>query len=111
MRDVGRVMGMPYGFCDTLAKLVPFEVGMTLEKALAQDDELRRRFKNEAEVTQLIENGLRLEGMPRNAGKHAGGLLDALQSLGPCAVHRRSFARWKRRADATVIKENHWKKR
>ena len=81
VRDVGRVMGMPYGFCDTLAKLVPFEVGMTLEKALAQDDELRRRFKNEAEVTQLIENGLRLEGIPRNAGKHAGGLVIAPEPI------------------------------
>ena len=77
VRDVGRVMGMPYGFCDTLAKLVPFEVGMTLEKALAQDDELRRRYRNEAEVTQLVDNGRRLEGMPRNAGKHAGGLVIA----------------------------------
>ena len=77
VRDVGRVMGMPYGFYDTLAKLVPFEVGMTLEKALAQDEELRRRYRNEAEVTQLIDNGRRLEGMPRNAGKHAGGLVIA----------------------------------
>ena len=81
VRDVGRVMGMPYGFCDTLAKLVPFEVGMTLEKALAQDDELRRRYRNEAEVTQLIDNGRRLEGMPRNAGKHAGGLVIAPEPI------------------------------
>lgn len=81
VRDVGRVMGMPYGFCDTLAKLVPFEVGMTLEKALAQDDELRRRYRNEAEVTQLIDNGRRLEGLPRNAGKHAGGLVIAPEAI------------------------------
>ena len=81
VRDVGRVMGIPYGFCDTLAKLVPFEVGMTLEKALAQDDELRRRYRNEAEVTQLIDNGRRLEGMPRNAGKHAGGLVIAPEPI------------------------------
>ncbi len=81
VRDVGRVMGMPYGFCDALAKLVPFEVGMTLEKALAQDDELRRRFKEEAEVTQLIENARRLEGLPRNAGKHAGGLVIAPEPI------------------------------
>ena len=81
VRDVGRVMGMPYGFCDTLAKLVPFEVGMTLEKALTQDDELRRRYRNEAEVTQLIDNGRRLEGMPRNAGKHAGGLVIAPEPI------------------------------
>ena len=81
VRDVGRVMGMPYGFCDTLAKLVPFEVGMTLEKALEQDDELRRRYRNEAEVTQLIDNGRRLEGIPRNAGKHAGGLVIAPEPI------------------------------
>ena len=81
VRDVGRVMGMPYGFCDTLAKLVPFEVGMTLEKALEQDEELRRRYRNEAEVTQLIDNAKCLEGMPRNAGKHAGGLVIAPEPI------------------------------
>jgi len=81
VRDVGRVMGMPYGFCDTLAKLIPFEVGMTLEKALEQDEELRRRYRNEAEVTQLINNAQRLEGMPRNAGKHAGGLVIAPEPI------------------------------
>ncbi|SVD37102.1 uncharacterized protein METZ01_LOCUS389956, partial [marine metagenome] len=74
-------MGMPYGFCDTLAKLVPFEVGVTLEKALEQDEELRRRYRNEAEVTQLIDNAQRLEGMPRNAGKHAGGLVIAPEPI------------------------------
>ena len=81
VRDVGRVMGLPYGFCDTLAKLVPFEVGMTLERALEQDDELRRRYRGEAEVTQLIDNGRRLEGIPRNAGKHAGGLVIAPRAI------------------------------
>ena len=81
VRDVGRVMGMPYGFCDSLAKLIPFEVGMSLERALEQDDELRRRYRGEAEVSQLINNARRLEGLPRNAGKHAGGLVIAPRAI------------------------------
>ncbi len=81
VRDVGRVMGMPYGFCDSLAKLIPFEVGMTLERALEQDDELKRRYRGEAEVSQLINNARRLEGLPRNAGKHAGGLVIAPRAI------------------------------
>ena len=77
VRDVGRVMGFPYGFCDGLAKLVPFEVGMTLDRALLQDEELRSRYETEAEVSQLIDNAKVLEGLPRNAGKHAGGIVIA----------------------------------
>ena len=89
VRDVGRVMGNPYGFCDTLAKLVPFEIGMTLERALHQDDELEKRYKNEPEVTQLIDNAMKLEGMPRNAGKHAGGLV-----ISPTAISDFSPLYW-----------------
>jgi DNA polymerase-3 subunit alpha len=81
VRDVGRVMGMPYGFCDVLAKLVPFEVGMTLEKALEQDEEMRTRYETEPEVSQLVDNARLLEGLPRNAGKHAGGIVIAPQPI------------------------------
>ena len=81
VRDVGRVMGLPYGFCDVLAKLVPFEVGMTLEKALEQDEEMRTRYETEPEVGQLIDNARLLEGLPRNAGKHAGGIVIAPRSI------------------------------
>ena len=81
MRDVGRVMGFPYGFCDVLAKLIPFEVGMTLEKALDQDEELRGRYQTEPEVSQLIDNARLLEGLPRNAGKHAGGIIIAPKAI------------------------------
>jgi DNA polymerase-3 subunit alpha len=81
VRDVGRVMGLPYGFCDVLAKLVPFEVGMTLEKALEQDEEMRARYETEPEVGQLIDNAKLLEGLPRNAGKHAGGIVIAPQAI------------------------------
>ena len=81
VRDVGRVMGHSYGFCDAVAKMVPFEVGMTLDKALIQSAELARRCKDDPEVKQLINNGKLLEGLARNPGKHAGGLVIAPQPL------------------------------
>ena len=81
VRDVGRVLGHPYGFVDTLAKLVPFEVGMTLTKALEQEEQLRERFEKEDDVNELIVNARRLEGLPRNVGKHAGGVVIAPGSL------------------------------
>ena len=81
VRDVGRVMGLPYGFCDVLAKLIPFEVGMSLERAIEQDEELRSRYESEPEVGQLIDNARLLEGLPRNAGKHAGGIVIAPEPI------------------------------
>ena len=81
VRDVGRVMGQPYGYCDALAKMIPFEVGMTLDKALEQDEGFRARYREEADVAQLVDNARLLEGLPRNAGKHAGGLVIAPQSI------------------------------
>ena len=75
IRDVGRVLGFPYGFVDSLAKLVPFEIGMTLEKALEDSEELRKQYETEEEVKNLIDMALSLEGTARNAGKHAGGVV------------------------------------
>ena len=77
VRDVGRVMGHPYGFVDRIAKLIPFEVGMTLDKALKQEEELRRVYQEEEEVATLIDMARSLEGIARNAGKHAGGVVIA----------------------------------
>lgn len=77
VRDVGRVLGMPYGFVDQLAKLIPFELGMTLDKALRQEEELMKRYQQEEEVRGLIDLALKLEGIARNAGKHAGGVVIA----------------------------------
>ena len=77
VRDVGRVLGYPYGFCDKLAKLIPFELGITLEKALVQEQQLADRYNNEEEVTILFDLALKLEGVTRNAGKHAGGVVIA----------------------------------
>ncbi len=81
VRDVGRVMGQPYGYCDSLAKMIPFEVGMTLDKALEQDEGFKSRYRLEVDVAQLVDNAKLLEGLPRNAGKHAGGLVIAPQSI------------------------------
>jgi len=77
VRDVGRVLGHPFGFTDRIAKLIPFEVGITLEKALAQEDELKRLYRDEEEVRALIDLARSLEGLARNAGKHAGGVVIA----------------------------------
>lgn len=77
VRDVGRVLGHPYGFVDKLAKLIPFEIGITLQSALKQEDELYRRYEDEEEVKELFDLALKLEGITRNAGKHAGGVVIA----------------------------------
>ena len=81
VRDVGRVLGHPYGFVDQIAKLIPFELGITLDKALEQEEQLRQRYDNEEEVRDLIELARKLEGMARNAGKHAGGVVIAPSAL------------------------------
>jgi len=77
VRDVGRVLSLPYGFVDKIAKLIPFEIGMTLEKALDQEEQLQTRYDNEDEVRTLIDLARKLEGLARNAGKHAGGVVIA----------------------------------
>lgn len=81
VRDVGRVLGHPYGFVDKLAKLIPFEIGMTLNKALQNEAELQRRYQEEEDVKELFDLALKLEGITRNAGKHAGGVVIAPSQL------------------------------
>jgi DNA polymerase-3 subunit alpha len=75
VRDVGRVLGHPYGFVDRIAKLIPFEIGMTLNKALAQEADLRQAYEEEEDVHAIIDMARALEGLARNAGKHAGGVV------------------------------------
>ncbi|MDF1688755.1 MAG: DNA polymerase III subunit alpha [Cycloclasticus sp.] len=75
IRDVGRVLGHPYGFVDRLAKAIPFEIGMTLTKALDESPDLLSAYQDEDEVKELIDLALMLEGIARNAGKHAGGVV------------------------------------
>ncbi|MBA1148147.1 DNA polymerase III subunit alpha [Ectothiorhodospiraceae bacterium WFHF3C12] len=81
VRDVGRVLGYPYGYVDRIAKLVPFEVGMTLEKALTQEEELLRLYEEDEDVSTLLDLGRKLEGVARNVGKHAGGVVIAPTDL------------------------------
>jgi len=77
VRDVARVLGHSYGFADSIAKLIPFELGITLDDALAKEDELRKRYKSEDEVREVIDLARSLEGLVRNAGTHAGGVVIA----------------------------------
>ena len=81
VRDVGRVLGHPYGFVDGIAKLVPFELGITLDEALSKEPELKRRYDGEDGVRDLIDLARSLEGLARNAGTHAGGVVIAPSPL------------------------------
>jgi DNA polymerase-3 subunit alpha len=81
VRDVGRALGMPYGYVDRIAKLIPFEIGITLDKAIADDAELRAVYESEEEVRTLIDLARRLEGLARNIGTHAGGVVIAPSPL------------------------------
>jgi len=75
IRDVGRVLSQPYGFVDKISKLIPFDVGMTLAKAWEQEEEIRSRYQQEEEFQAIWDMAVKLEGITRNAGKHAGGVV------------------------------------
>ncbi|ETS98344.1 MULTISPECIES: DNA polymerase III subunit alpha [Providencia] len=77
IRDVGRVLGHPYGFVDRISKLVPPDPGMTLEKAFEAEPQLPEIYEADEEVKALIDMARKLEGVTRNAGKHAGGVVIA----------------------------------
>src|SRR6266480_2268685 len=81
VRDVGRVLGMAYGYVDRIAKLIPFELGITLDGALEKEPELKRLYQSEDEVRNLIDLARSLEGLTRNAGMHAGGVVIAPSAL------------------------------
>ena len=76
IRDVGRVLDLPFNFVDGIAKLIPMELGITLQSALEKEPQLQERREKEEEVAGLLELALRLEGLVRNVGMHAGGVLD-----------------------------------
>ncbi|MFT7228651.1 MAG: DNA polymerase-3 subunit alpha [Methylophilaceae bacterium] len=77
IRDVGRVLDLPFNFVDSVAKLIPLELGITLKSALEKEPQLQERCEKEEEVAKLLELALRLEGVVRNVGMHAGGVLIA----------------------------------
>ncbi len=75
LRDVGRVMDLPYGFVDTIAKMVPNELNITLDKALKMNPELHRTYEGDERVKRLIDMSRRLEGLPRHTSVHAAGVV------------------------------------
>lgn len=77
IRDVGRVLGHPYSFVDRISKLIPPDPGMTLEKAFGVEPKLQELYDSDEEVEALIDMARKLEGVTRNAGKHAGGVVIA----------------------------------
>ncbi len=81
VRDAGRVLGHPYGFVDRIAKLIPMEIGITLSAALQSDEELKRLYRSEEDVEATVNLARSLEGLARNAGKHAGGVVIAPTAL------------------------------
>jgi DNA polymerase-3 subunit alpha len=81
VRDVGRVMGLTYGECDRLAKMVPFDLKMTLDKALKQSPELKQAYESEEVTRELIDTALILEDLTRNASVHAAGVVIGDQPL------------------------------
>jgi DNA polymerase-3 subunit alpha len=81
VRDVGRVMGLSYGECDRLAKMIPFDLKMTLEKALKQSPEFKQAYESEEVTHELIDTALILEDLTRNASVHAAGVVIGDQPL------------------------------
>ena len=75
VRDVGRVLDLPYARCDAIAKMIPGDLGMTLDKALKQSPDLREAYQNDDEVHYLIDMAKRLEGLPRHTSMHAAGVV------------------------------------
>ncbi|WP_176506551.1 DNA polymerase III subunit alpha [Pseudomonas urethralis] len=81
VRDVARVQGKSYGLADRLSKMIPFEVGMTLEKAYEQEEILRDFLKGDEDAREIWDMALKLEGVTRGTGKHAGGVVIAPTKL------------------------------
>lgn len=88
VRDVGRALEMPYSMVDNVAKLIPRDLGITLERALEASNELRALYESDANIKRLIDLAQSVEGMPRNSGTHAAGVViapDDLKSMCLCS--------------------------
>jgi len=91
VRDVGRVLGHPYGFSDQISKMIPNELKMTLDKALVDSVELKSRYDSEESVSTLIDLSQDLEGIIRNVGTHAGGVVIAPSKISDfCPIYKGS---------------------
>ncbi|MBE6774689.1 MAG: DNA polymerase III subunit alpha [Ruminococcaceae bacterium] len=94
IRDVGRVLGLPYAVVDEVAKLIPQELKITIDKALKMSDELRQLYQNNDDVKKLLDISKKVEGMPRHASTHAAGVVitrDPVSSYVPLAVNDESI--------------------
>ena len=81
IRDVGRVMDLPYNFCDTIAKNIPNELNITIDKALTMNPELRTMYETDDTVHTLIDMAKRLEGLPRHTSMHAAGVVISQKAM------------------------------
>ena len=81
IRDVGRVMDLPYAFVDSIAKMVPQELNITLDKALAANGEFRKLYQEDEQVQELVDMSKRLEGLPRHTSMHAAGVVISQKSV------------------------------
>ena len=81
IRDVGRVLDMPYAQCDAIAKMVPNDLGMTLDRALKESPDLRNAYNSDSHVKYLIDMSKRLEGLPRHTSMHAAGVVISRTSV------------------------------
>ena len=81
IRDVGRVMDLPYAFVDTIAKMIPTELNITIDKALKMNPELRKTYETDEQVKYLIDMSKRLEGLPRHSSMHAAGVVISQKSV------------------------------
>ncbi len=75
IRDVGRAMDLPYSFCDTISKMVPNELGITLDKALEENPDLKKLYEGDEKVRRLVDMSRKLEGLPRHTSVHAAGVV------------------------------------
>ncbi|SNX54828.1 DNA polymerase III subunit alpha [Thermoanaerobacterium sp. RBIITD] len=81
IRDVGRALNYPYADVDVIAKMIPFEIGMTIDKAISYNPELKEKYENDEKVKRLIDISKSLEGLPRHASTHAAGVVISREPL------------------------------
>ena len=81
IRDVGRVMDLPYSLCDQVSKMVPAELNITLDLALRKNPELKALYDSDEQVRKLIDMSKRLEGLPRHTSMHAAGVVISRTSI------------------------------
>lgn len=91
IRDVGRVMDLPYAFVDSIAKMIPQELNITIDKALQMNPELRKTYENDPQVKLLIDMCKRLEGLPRHSSMHAAGVVIGQREIDDFVPLSRAF--------------------